>query len=154
MSLPNTANVARVQYLSDEWIQRADAALAEAWAAADRPAGAAGAPADDAATDGDTTTTVAYEVVGAPGGKVAYHLHFGPDGAGVGAGPPQGEPTATMALDYDTAVEIARGDESAQAAFMQGRLKLDGDVTVLINRAPELAAVGDALAALRADTTY
>ena len=152
MSLPNTANVARVQYLSDEWIQRADAALAEAWAAADRPGGAAERGA--ATGDGDTTTTVAYEVAGAPGGKVAYHLHFGPDGAGVGAGPPQGEPTATMALDYDTAVEIARGEESAQAAFMQGRLKLDGDVTVLINRAPELAAVGDALAGVRADTTY
>ena len=143
MSLPNTANVARVQYLSDEWIQRADAELAAAWDAADPPGG-----------DSATTTTVAYEVTAAPGGKVAYHLHFGPDGAGVGAGPPQGEPTATMALDYDTAVEIARGEESAQAAFMQGRLKLDGDVTVLINRAPELAAVGDALAALRADTTY
>ncbi len=58
-----------------------------------------------------------------------------------------------MELDYDTAVEIARGESSAQVAFMQGRLKLGGDV-----HRPDpwsrlsLAEVGDALAPLR-DTT-
>ena len=128
-----------MQYLSDEWIEAADTALSRGW---------------DAGADTGDATTIAYTVSGAPGGKVTYHLHFGPDGAGVAAGKPEGDPEVTMELDYDTAAEIARGEASPQAAFMQGRLKLGGDVTLLIRGAGRLASVGDALGPLRDSTEY
>jgi hypothetical protein len=123
-----------VQYLSDEWIEAADTALSEGW--------------DAAADDGDGTT-IAYTVSGTPQGKVTYHLHFGPEGAGIASGLPDADPDVTMELDYDTAREIERGEASAQVAFMQGRIKLGGDVTVLLRGAERLAAVGDVLASLR-----
>lgn len=129
-----------MQYLSDEWLAAADSALSTAW--------------ESVEDRGDADTTIAYEVTGAPQGKVAYTLTFGPSGAGVSPGAPEGEPDATMALDYDTAAEVAKGELAAQVAFMQGRLKLGGDVTLLIERADRLGAVGHALADLNADTEF
>ena len=74
-------------------------------------------------------------------------------------GPPTVTPGAIEApvsfqLDYDTAAAIAKGDLSAQAAFMQGRLKLVGDVNVLIRDGAVLDGVADALGDLRADTEF
>lgn len=123
-----------MQYLSDEWIDAADAALSEGW---------------DASDDEGDDTTIAYTVSGTPRGKVTYHLHFGPHGAGVATGLPEDDPDVTMELDYDTAREIERAETSAQVAFMQGRIKLGGDVTVLLRGAERLAAVGDVLGSLR-----
>lgn len=135
-----------MQYLSQEWIDAADGALAAAWSAPDAGTGPGDGP--------DHTTTIGFVVSGAPQGKVSYHVHFGPDGAGVAAGPPEEDPDATMALDYDTAVDVAQGESSAQVAFMQGRLKFGGDVTLLIRGADHLARVTDALGTLRDATEY
>ncbi|MCP4434484.1 MAG: SCP2 sterol-binding domain-containing protein [Actinomycetia bacterium] len=129
-----------MQYLDDEWMVAADKALADGWASVDE--------------QGDSETTIGYTVKGAPSGKVTYTVRFGPDGAGVSAGKPEGDPSATMELDYDTAAEIAQGESSAQVAFMQGRLKLGGDVTLLIRGADQLAAAGDALGSLRDQTQF
>ncbi len=130
-----------MQYLSDEWIEAADVALAGAW---DSASSNGDAPSDDGA---EGTTTIGYTVTKAPRGKVTYHLFAGADGAGVRQGKPD-EPDATMELDYDTASQIARGETSAQVAFMQGRLKLGGSVMLLIEGAQRLAAVTDALAGI------
>jgi hypothetical protein len=129
-----------VQYLSEEWIGAADAALAQAWA--------------DVSDGGSPSTSIRWEVTGAPQGKVVYSVHFGPDGAGVSPGSTDDEPDATMAVDYDTAVAIAQGDSSPQVAFMQGSLKLGGDVMVLVERAGALEGLGDALGSLRERTEY
>lgn len=136
-----------MQYLSEEWVEAAGTALEEAWRhpVGDGPSGA---------SEPASPLTVAWEVTGAPGGKVTYHMWLGPDGAGMATGEPADGADAGMALDYDTAVAIARGEVSAQAAFMQGRLKLGGDVTVLIRGAGALAALGDALGALRGTTEF
>jgi putative sterol carrier protein len=125
-----------VQYLSDEWIEAADEALAAAW----ESSGDHG--------DSDGSTTLGYTITAAPRGKTTYHLFAGDHGAGVAAGKPEGDADATMELDYDTAVQIARGETSPQVAFMQGRLKLGGDVTLLIKGAERLSAMGDALASI------
>lgn len=126
-----------VQYLSDEWMQKADDALG----------------GNSALTGADADLLIQYEVAGAPSGKVAYALRVGGGSAGVEPGPHPDAPVS-FALDYATAARIARGELSAQAAFMQGDLKLGGDVTVLIRQHELLGEIDDALASLRADTEF
>jgi hypothetical protein len=128
-----------VTYLSDEWMERAGRELA--------------ADAALAGATSDLDLTVAYEVTGTPSGKASYALRF--DNGTVGLEPgPHPDAAVSFALDYDTAARIARNELSAQAAFMQGRLKLGGDVTVLIRDGAALDGVQDALAGLRADTVF
>jgi putative sterol carrier protein len=128
-----------VQYLSDEWFQRADEELS-----GDASLGAAAASTD---------LVIQYEVAGAPSGKVAYAVRIADGSAGVEPGPHPDAPVS-FSLDYPTAARIASGELSAQAAFMRGDLKLGGDVTVLIRQHELLGALDDALAALRADTQF
>jgi hypothetical protein len=56
----------------------------------------------------------------------------------------------TFTQDRATAEAIHRGELSAQAAFMQGRLRLGGDLRSVIDRAGELAAIDDVFASARA----
>lgn len=126
-----------MQYLSDEWLEAAAAAMESVKLDP--------APAERLAVE--------YEVTGSPFGKVNYALVAGSDGLAITAGKAV-DPTATMSLDYATAASITKGELSPQAAFMQGKLKLGGDVRVLIDRAGELDSAGDVLAGLRGDTEF
>ena len=60
------------------------------------------------------------------------------------------DPDLTFTQDRATAEAIHHGELSAQAAFMQGRLRLGGDLRAVIDRAGELAAVEDVFASARA----
>ncbi len=135
-----------MQYLSDEWIEAADAALAKAWAERDADDDIRADAQDD--EDRPASTTIGYTITETPHGKVEYSLHVDTDSAGVSKGKPQDDPDVTMELDYDTAAQIARAETSPQVAFMQGRLRLGGDVTLLIKGAERLAAIGDAVASV------
>ncbi len=128
-----------MQYLSDEWMQAADETLR----------------GDDelSAAAGDATLTIQYDVSGAPGGAKQYALIVEGGTVGIEAGKHPDAPVS-FSLDYDTAVEIAKGELAAQAAFMQGRLKLGGDVTVLVRQHALLDRMGDALGELRERTTF
>lgn len=134
------SSVGPVQYLSDEWMD----AAAEALAASDLSGGPAG---DDGAT------VVEYEVSGAPGGKARYAVRFDADGVTLEPGAHPDAPVR-FSLDYPTAVEVATGELSAQAAFMQGRLKLGGDVTVLIEQHDAIEGLADVLGGLRERTEF
>lgn len=125
-----------MQYLSDEWINAAAQAVADA------------APEVE-----DGPTSLQFEVTAAPGGKVKYALVV-EDGTLKFVPGTVKDAEVSFTLDYTTAAEIARGDLPPQVAFMQGRLKLGGDVTVMIRQAAALAGLDDALAELRATTTY
>lgn len=127
-----------VAYLSDEWLEQAGRALAGSTELAERTA--------------DLDLAITYEVTGAPGGKVVYTVSFDHGATTVRAG--LADAPVSFVLDYDTAAEIARGDVAAQAAFMQGRLKLVGDVNVLIRDGAVLDGVTDALGDLRANTEF
>jgi putative sterol carrier protein len=71
----------------------------------------------------------------------------------LGAGP---APRVDLRLttDYPTAAAIAAGDLAAQRAFVEGRLRVGGDLSLLIAHQRALAAVEDALAGVRARTTF
>jgi putative sterol carrier protein len=127
-----------MQYLSDEWMAAAGQALAGS-----EPLAALAAP----------RIALQYEVTGAPDGKRSYTVLLGDGPAALEPGV-HAEPDASFTIDYPTAAEIARGELAAQVAFMQGRLKLGGDIDVLIRRATELKSLDDALAAVRADTEF
>jgi putative sterol carrier protein len=60
----------------------------------------------------------------------------------------------TVTQDRATAAEIARGDLSAQTAFMSGRLRIGGDLREVTDRARELAAIADIFASARAATAW
>ena len=127
-----------VAYLSDEWLDRAGEALAASGELSERTA--------------DLDLAIAYEVTGAPSGKIGYTIRFDHGTTSVATG--STDAPVSFQLDYDTAADIAKGDLSAQAAFMQGRLKLVGDVNVLIRDGAVLDGVADALGALRSDTEF
>ena len=127
------------EYLSDEWMDAAGAALSSSAGLADAAA--------------DLDLTIGYEVAGAPGGKRQYAVSF--DHGRVALEPNAGSNApVTFALDYESAVAIAKGELSPQAAFMQGRLKLGGDSMILIRDAAALKGIDDALAEVRSETTF
>lgn len=124
---------AAVPYLSEAWLQRADAALT------DLPP-----IADDLA--------VGIVVTGGPDGDRHYRLILGPERVGVS---PEPEPAGVrMSLAWADAVAIARGRSSAQRAFLDGRLRLGGDVSLLLGHQTAMAAIDDRLADLRAKTDF
>jgi putative sterol carrier protein len=128
-----------VEYLSDEWMQRAGEALAS----------------DERLRESSASVdlSIQYEVVGVAGSKLAYALRFDHGSVGIEPGK-HPEARVSFSLGYDTAVAVARGELSAQAAFMRGDLKLGGDVTVLIRQHELLGAMDDALAELRDQTEF
>jgi hypothetical protein len=86
---------------------------------------------------------------GPDGGEVAYALVVADGRTRLVRGRvPDADLTFTQ--DRATAEAIHRGELSAQAAFMQGRLRLGGDLRSVIDRAGELAAIDDVFASIRA----
>jgi hypothetical protein len=128
-----------VRYLSPDWIDAAGRALA-----ADDRLGAALA---------GVTLTVEQAVTGGPDGAVTWHLAIAEGKVALAAGP---APRADLRLstDYPTAARVAAGELRAQRAFVEGRLRVGGDLSLLIAHQRALAAVHDALAPVRAETTY
>lgn len=124
-----------VKYLSDEWMEQAAAAL------------------ESADVPDDAQMVIQYEVSGGGNGKVRYVLDVSNGSATIVPGK-QADAPVTFTLDYDTAVAVVNGEVSAQVAFMQGRMKLAGDVRVLIDGAAALASVNDTLGDLRATTEF
>jgi len=60
----------------------------------------------------------------------------------------------TFTQDRTTATAIARGELSAQAAFMAGALRVDGALHSVIDHARELATLADLFDEIRASTTW
>ena len=148
---PLGTNLLSMQYLSDDWLTAADKAFASAMANSSQ---------EDAGESGESARAplaVGYEISETPMGKVKYTVRFDSDDPGITIPSPNKrpkKPDATMALDYATAVEIAKSELSPQAAFMQGRLKLGGSVRILIDRADEIQSLGVATNGLLENTEF
>jgi hypothetical protein len=119
-------------FLTDAWLDELQAAALSATA----PAG---------------THVVVQQVVpdGPEGHEVAYVVVLDEGQVRVVRGRVD-DPDLTFTQDRATAEAIHRGDLSAQAAFMQGRLRLGGDLRAVIDRAVELATIDDLFAGARA----
>jgi hypothetical protein len=99
---------------------------------------------------------VSLTVPGAPGGDASIGFVL-LDGGVVEAGTgPLAEPDITLTAPHPLALEIARGEVSASAAYMQGRLKTAGDPGRLLELLAwsHRPARRDALAKLAIDTSF
>ena len=108
-----------------------------------------GAVLSDCLVDADVDMIIEYRVTSADGSEFCWNLRLRGGRADVAAGPAEVESGAslvTFTSDRDTARAISAHGESAQRAFLEGRLRLDGDALLLIAARPALEALGAALA--------
>jgi predicted lipid carrier protein YhbT len=103
--------------------------------------------------EGGEPLVLEQEVRDAPDGVVRYQMTFA--GARLTVEPaPTRTADLTFVCDHATAVALARGETNAQAALMEGRLRIRGDVERLATARDALAAMGDAFARVRATTEF
>lgn len=121
-----------MQYLSDEWIEAADAAVAGL----------------DPCTD---PCAVSYVITGGPSGDTSYTLTLGPEAVGIQAG---GGAEVGLRMSWDTACAISTARLSAQRAFLDGDIRISGDAQALLGLGDALSGVDERLADLRARTTF
>jgi putative sterol carrier protein len=119
-------------FLTDAWLDDLDAAARVAELPTEAPL-----VLQQVVTDGPDGHEVAYALVVRDG---RVHVERGR----------ADDPDLVFTQDRATAEAIHRGELSAQAAFMQGRLRLGGDLRAVVDRAGELAAVLDVFASVRA----
>ncbi len=103
----------------------------------------------------DVTARLQYVVVGAPAGDVRYYWVV-QDGKLLDAQLGTTTADVTMTAPYETWVQIALGELDPSAAYMQGVVKVNGDMGRVLKllpmtRSPEYR---DLMARLRAATEY
>lgn len=101
----------------------------------------------------DVELVVEQRVTGTPDGEVVFHVSIHQGEVSVTPGPAV-DPGISFSQDYETARAIAAGIESAQRAFMTGRLQVGGDLRILLEHQESLAALDDMFATVRADTDH
>lgn len=126
-----------VEFLSDEWLDALDAAATSV-----------------ASSRIDDGNLVVQQVVTDDGvSDHAYYIEVREGRVRVRRGL-AAEATLRFTTDRPTATAIARGDESAQAAFIQGRLRVGGDTRALTAHADLLARLDELFAPVRSTTVY
>lgn len=126
-----------VNFLSDDWLSQAATALSSH--SVEVPEG--------------EQLAVGYEVSSTPFGKRRYTISVSNDGASFEAGTVANADT-TFSMDYPTATAISKGEVAAQAAFMRGDLKIDGNINVFVRQHQLFAQIESALTALREITVF
>ena len=127
------------RYLSPEWITALDEAA--------RSDGAL------AAATADIALVIQQEVKGAPDGDASWHVVVDHGKVRVLAGSSPA-PDVVFTQDHTTALAIGRGELSAQTAFMIGKLRVGGDVGLLMTHHDAFDSVEDVFAPVRLQTEY
>ena len=119
-----------VKFLSDEWLSEVESRLnsSEAFGAAAKGQAA----------------RLQQQVAGAPGGDVGYGFVL--DGGKVALTKGEIEnPEATITQDYATAVAMSKQEITGQQAFMQGKLKVSGNLMKIMQLQGAFTAMPQAL---------
>ena len=95
---------------------------------------------------------VQQRIVGGPRGDVGYTLRLDGDRLHVSPGI---DPSATVTVtqDHETAAAVVRGELRASTAFLDGRIRIRGDMAALTRASDALAGVDALFADVRARTT-
>ena len=126
-----------VTYLSQEWIDQYNAAMA-------------GDEAVRAAAKGKSAV-LQMVISGAPQGEVRYWLRIADGGVAAGLGDnPDAE--VTISQSYETSAEVNKGELDGQKAFMQGKVKISGKMLKMMQLRSPLEKVQAALNTI--DTEY
>lgn len=123
-----------VGFLTDEWV-----------AALDDAASSQRSPLNE-------TFVIEYRVETESGEAFVYQIRFD-DAITVTAGG-SSTPTIVLTTDRATAFGVATNTLSAQAAFMAGQLRLDGDTMALVRNHDALAKLDAIFAGVRTTTEY
>jgi len=126
-----------VQFLSDEYMDAATAAL--------------GADAAFANTTANVNMSIQFQVTESPAGDVAYHLTIAGGSAEMALGTFD-DADVTISSSYETAVSISKGDLNTQMAFMTGKIKVSGNMAVLMMNQGAINAWSAALTGI--DVSY
>ena len=105
-----------VKFLSEEWAQEVNKALGEN----DAFKSAAG-----------SQSAKLQQVVNTPEGEKKYFFKLEGGNAEVGTGEID-NPEATITQDYETAVALSKNEMTGTAAYMSGKLKVQGDLMKLM----------------------
>jgi putative sterol carrier protein len=127
------------RFASPEWIDELDRAIS----------------ADPALQQvrADVSLVVEQTVTDGPDGDAVWHVVVDCGRVRVRRGNAP-EPDVTFNQTYATAAAIARGELSAQTAFMIGQLKVGGDVSLLMAHQDTFDGVEDVFEAVRAATEF
>ena len=106
-----------VQFLSDEHLAAATSAL--------------NANDDFVASIANIDMGLQFHVSDAPSGDIAYYLTVG-DGAATMASGELDSPDVSISSTHETALALFTGELNTQMAFMTGKIKVQGNMAVLM----------------------
>ena len=126
-----------VKYLSQEWVDAYNAAMA-------------GDDAVRAALKGKSAT-LQMVISGAPQGEIRYWLRIADGDASTGLGD-AADSEVTISQSYETSAQVNKGELDGQKAFMQGKVKISGKMLKMMQLRSPLEKVQAALNTI--DTEY
>lgn len=122
-----------VKFLSEDWIDAVNEALTS----------------DDEYKTSTATTeiTLQFEVSGGPDGDVQYSVAMGKGATSFSLGAME-DADATIRNDYETASAVSKGDLNTQAAFISGKLKVEGNLAKIMMNQSALTSLANSLSGM------
>lgn len=122
-----------VKFLSQDWINAVNTTLA-------------GNEEYQAATAG-VELGLQFEVTDGPGGTVQYAVSIRDGGTSFALATDENA-DATIRNSYETAVAVSRGDINTQAAFISGKLKVEGNLAKIMMNQAALSSLASSLSGM------
>jgi putative sterol carrier protein len=119
-----------VKFLSEDWLNASSETLA--------------ADSDYQAATATTDLTLQFVVTDTPDGEVEYNVTMANGTTAFAPGALEGA-DATIRNNYETAMAISKGDLNTQAAFISGKLKVEGNLAKIMMNQSALTALADSL---------
>ncbi len=141
------------EFLSPAWLAAMADAAERAHGTPTDPGGAGSDHEERSASGSGRPDLVIQQVVTGPNDEVTWFVSVCATAVRVESGH-HPDPDITLTQDRGTAAAIASGHQSAQGAFMSGRLRVGGDVRVLLDHQGELARLDHLFVSVRAGTRF